>query len=245
MTVGLVIAMSAEARAVTGRAQPLARVAKMSESACLRVGGIGARAARLSCDALAEAGAGALLSIGCAAGLTPDATPGTLVLPREMRAVEGQVFPADPDWRQALLEALAGEFSLLSGAIVGVDRVIGSSDKRILRERTGAIAADMESVTVAQEAERRGLPMVALRVISDAANEDVPEALLAAVDAFGRPRYGALLAALVKNPGDVVSVSSLRKGFRQACGTLSRIAAITGPAFCCPHVDGKFVPHDG
>ncbi len=35
--------------------------------------------------------------------------------------------------------------------------------------------------------------MVALRVISDAANDDVPEALLTTVDAFGRPRYGALL----------------------------------------------------
>ncbi|MDX1528011.1 MAG: hypothetical protein R3337_05245 [Gammaproteobacteria bacterium] len=231
--------MSAEARAVTGRAQPLARVAKLSESACLRVGGIGARAARLSCDALAEAGAGALLSIGCAAGLAKEAAPGTLVLPREMRAVEGQVFRADPEWRQALLEALAGEFSPLGGDIVGVNRVVGSSDKRILRERTGAIAADMESVTVAQEAERRGLPMVALRVISDAASDDVPEAIITAVDDFGRPRYGALLAALVKSPRDAVAVSSLRKGFRQACGTLSRIAAIAGPAFCCPEGAGN------
>ncbi len=126
-----------------------------------------------------------------------------------------------------------------------MDRVVGSADKRILRERTGAIAADMESATVAQEAGRRGLPMVALRVISDAANDDVPEALLTAFDAFGRPRYGALLGALMKSPGEAVAVASLRKSFRQACGTLSRVAAITGPAFCCPDGDGKFVTHHG
>ena len=238
-TVGLVIAMSAEARAVTGCAQPLAQVAKLGERACLRVGGIGARAARLSCDALAEAGAGALLSIGCAAGLATDATPGTVILPREIRAVEGQVFRADPGWRQALLEALAGEFSPLSGDIVGVDRIIGSAHKRILRERTGAIAADMESLTVAQEAGRRGLPMIALRVISDAASDDVPESILRAVDAFGRPRYVALLGALVKVPGDAASAARIRRGFRDACSTISRIAAVTGPTFCCPDEAGS------
>lgn len=235
--VGLVIAMSAEARALTGRAQPRAKVVQLGEYACLRVGGVGAGAAERSCAALMEAGASALASVGCAAGLAPDLRPGALVLPAEIRSAHGEVYAADAEWRAALLERLKSQLNPLHGQIVGVDRVIGSAEKRALHQRTGAVAADMESLIVAQAAKRQGLPMIALRVVSDGADYDVPEALLDTIDEFGRPRYGALFGALLQSPGDAGALARLRSSFNAARNTLSRVAGTTDLSFCCPQDD--------
>ena len=238
-SVGLVVALSAEARALTGRAQPVARVVEVAERVFLRVGGVGASAAEASCAALIEAGAGALVSVGCAAGLTPDSRPGTLVVPRNVRSEQGAACGADAEWRAALIAVLEENLGLLSGDIVSVDRVLELTQKQGLNARTGAIAADMESVTIAHAARRSELPMIAVRVVSDGADDDVPRALLDTIDEFGRPSYGALLRAAAQRPAEVAALARLQTGFRRACKTLSRVAAATGLAFCCPGYEGE------
>lgn len=230
-SVGLVIAMSAEARAVTGRDQPTERVLRPSAHVFLRVGGVGAAAAERNCDALLEAGAEALISVGFAAGLSPRSVPGTLAVPEEVRSPGGEVFLSDPNWRTALLAALESGFDLLPGNIATVDTVIGSDDKRALHRSTGAVAADMESAAVAERARRAGLPMIALRVISDGPDDDLPPTLLRAVDRFGRARYASLIGGILRKPGDAAALLRLRKGFNKAFDTLSRLVAVTGPEF--------------
>ncbi len=233
-TVGLVVAMSAEAQALTGRAQPTEQVIKLAESAYLRVGGMGPSAAERSCAALVDAGVRALVSVGCAAGLAPACRPGALMLPAEVLSAQGHAIATDAPWRAALLAVLGGRWNPLVENIVGVDRVIGSTEKHGLHATTGAIAADMESAVVAREARRFGLPMIAVRVVSDEVDDSIPEAFLDAIDVFGRPRVRLLLNALIRRPGDAADVARLRRGFKKACDTLSQIAARTGPAFCCP-----------
>lgn len=236
-TAGLVIAMSAEARALTGRRQPTEQVVRIAERAYLRVGGLGAAAAERSCAALVEAGAGVLMSVGCAAGLTPDSVPGTVVVPAELISARGEAFEADARWRAGLVSTLKDPFRPLVGKIAEVDRPIGSALKHQLRARTGAVAADMESAAVARAARRFGLPMIAIRVVSDGADDEVPDALLAAIDPFGRPRLGLLLGALIRNPGDAAALQRLRTGFRKACNTLSLVASRTGLEFSLPQRD--------
>ncbi|HSS64938.1 MAG TPA: hypothetical protein VLS27_10915 [Gammaproteobacteria bacterium] len=233
-TVGLVVAMSAEARSLTGRVQPLEQVVRIAEHAYLRVGGVGASAAERSCAALVEAGASALVSAGCAAGLAPECRPGALVVPAEVRSAQGEVFSADAEWRVALVAAAGLRISPLVGAVVSVDRVIGSVEKSALHASTGAIAADMESAAVAREAQRLGLPMISVRVVSDGMDDEFPNSLLDAIDAFGRPRLRPLVNAIVQNPGDAAVLMRSRTGFKKACSTLSLLAANVGPTFCCP-----------
>ncbi len=233
-TIGLVIAMSAEARALTGRTQPLDQVVRIAESAYLYVGGMGASAAERSCAVLVEAGAGALVSVGFAAGLVPECRPGAVVVPAKVRSAQGEVFAADVEWRAVLLAALKSQFSPLVGDIAGVERLISSAEKHVLGATTGTVAADMESVAVARQARRFGLPMIVVRVVSDGADDNIPEALLAAIDAFGRPRLRSILKTVIRRPGDAAGLARLRMGFNKACRTLSLVAARTGPAFCCP-----------
>jgi adenosylhomocysteine nucleosidase len=233
-TVGLVIAMSTEARALTGRRQPLEQVVKLSERVYLRVGGVGARAAERSCAALVEAGAGALVSVGCAAGLTPECRPGALVVPAKVHSSRGEVLAVDGEWRAALLAALEARFSPLVGDIAGVDHVVGSAEKHHLRAAAETVAADMESAAVAVVAKRLGVPMIAIRAVSDGADDDVPGALPASIDAFGRARLPTLLNAVLRRPGDAAGVMRLRTGFNKACRTLSLVAADAGLTFCWP-----------
>ncbi|MDH3317334.1 MAG: phosphorylase, partial [Gammaproteobacteria bacterium] len=127
-----------------------------------------------------------------------------------------------------------GFFSPVFGTIAGVGGIIERTEKHALHTRTGAVAADMESIAVARNARRRGLPMIAVRAISDGPEDALPISVLGVVDAFGRARYGALLGTLVRRPGDVAALARLRAGFSSACTTLSQVIARTGAELCCP-----------
>jgi adenosylhomocysteine nucleosidase len=138
------------------------------------------------------------------------------------------------EWRAALLTALERQFSPFLGDIAGVEHVVGSAEKRVLGATSGTVAADMESAVVARQAMGFGIPMIAIRAVSDGVDDDIPKALPLSVDAFGRPRLWSILNAVIRSPGDAASFLRLRLGFEKACRTLSRVAATAGPTLCWP-----------
>ncbi len=84
------------------------------------------------------------------------------------------------------------------GAILGLDQLLSSpQEKAAAFARTGALAIDMESHHVARAAAAHGLPFIAVRAISDQANETLPACLADFVDAEGRTKMSAVLAALI------------------------------------------------
>jgi len=77
------------------------------------------------------------------------------------------------------------------------------SKARLARE-TGAAAVDMETATVAAFFREKGVPFLALRVISDAANDTIPVPGSVWFDAAAqRPRPLALLWFLIRHPSRV------------------------------------------
>jgi nucleoside phosphorylase len=63
----------------------------------------------------------------------------------------------------------------VSGEISSSDHVVvTAAEKRELREKTGAIAAEMEAGAVKKIADRWGVPFYCVRAVSDIANEDMP-----------------------------------------------------------------------
>jgi len=63
----------------------------------------------------------------------------------------------------------------VSGEIASSDRVVVTAEeKRRLREKTGAIAAEMEAGAVKKIAREWGAPFYCIRAVSDTANEDMP-----------------------------------------------------------------------
>jgi nucleoside phosphorylase len=84
------------------------------------------------------------------------------------------------------------------GAILGLDRMLSSpQEKADAYARRGALAIDMESHHVARAAGERNLPFIAVRAISDQANEVLPAIMASFVDAEGQTKMSAVLAALI------------------------------------------------
>jgi adenosylhomocysteine nucleosidase len=84
------------------------------------------------------------------------------------------------------------------GAILGLDRMLSSPrEKADAYARRGALAIDMESHHVARVAGERNLPFIAVRAISDRADEVLPAIMATFVDAEGQTKMSAVLAALI------------------------------------------------
>ena len=125
------------------------------------VTGMGAAAAERAVQAkLAERPWSLVLTCGFAGGLNPALRPETVV------------FEADPDFplRQALLDTGAVAARFHCAARVAVT----AAEKTALRAATGADAVEMESAIIRRLSRERGLPSATVRVISDAAYEELP-----------------------------------------------------------------------
>jgi adenosylhomocysteine nucleosidase len=161
-------------------------------------GGVAARLDR-DLDDQAEMFPGIILSCGIAGALAPSLQPGDVVIDGNVVVVErlGQALP-----------------HAHRGGIVGSDVIAAAAvEKRILHERTGAMAVDMESHVAARVAVRKGLPFAALRVISDRADDDLPPAALVGMRPDGGMALGAVLASLAR---DRRQLSALIRTGRQA-----------------------------
>jgi adenosylhomocysteine nucleosidase len=218
-TVGVIAALPAEGR---GLAPPL----------IVRISGIGAAAASAACEALVAAGARALVSWGSAAGLDPELASGTLVLAD--RIIGSTAGRPDREWADRIALAMRGRVRVVRGALACPPGVLRTpADKRTLAA-LGAVAADMESSAVAEAARRAGVPWVAVRAIADDATTTVPGSVSASIDAQGRVRLGRLVAALVRQPADVVALPALASGFRRATETLRAVSEMAGPTLSGP-----------
>jgi adenosylhomocysteine nucleosidase len=94
--------------------------------------------------------------------------------------------------------------------------------KRQLRETTGADVVEMESGIIRQICRERKIPSTTIRVISDAAEEDLPLDFNALMTAQGELQYPKLAWALLRSPGKVADLLRLQRQTRQAAQNLGR-----------------------
>jgi adenosylhomocysteine nucleosidase len=196
--------------------------------------GIGrARASRAALDLL-QAGAGALMSWGTAAGLSPELEHGDLVLARDVVSRDGHHFGADPAWHQRLWEAVASKGRCFGGGLAEADGVLVDADDKLrMHTLSGALVADMETAAVAEVAHGAGVPALFARTVSDTVAVRIPASALAALDANGDVAAMRCLARLAGQPADLPALLRLATGFRAACARLARLAALAGPHFLC------------
>src|SRR5580700_7999742 len=94
--------------------------------------------------------------------------------------------------------------------------------KAALHKTTGAIAVDMESHIVGDVAAAHGLPMAAIRVITDPAARALPPSVLAAMRPSGAVDIAALIWSLLKRPCDMPALMRLALDASAARATLVR-----------------------
>lgn len=142
----------------------------------------------------------ALISSGFAGGLDPALKVGDLILARNFSNEE------------LLSRADTG------GAVIGVltsqaEVAETVSSKSALAAKTGASAVDMETAIISEMCAKRGIPMLSLRGISDAATDNLPVSFGIWFDASEqKPRVGALLLELALHPFKIPAFAKFVNG---------------------------------
>ncbi len=225
MTLGIVVALASEARALTQRHLPPGEIFGIGQGVDALLCGMGPAAAGGAAQRLAELGASALAVFGVAGALCDQLLPGDLVCPEIVMDERGTRYTTDAKWR-------AREFSGPGGVLLSVNEVLkNSSAKAAARERFGAHAVDMESAAVAVVAKARGLPLLVVRAIADGADTAVPQAFVNGVDAYGQPKPLALIFGLLRSPAALLELPRLASGMNRALSALEAIVEKSGPNF--------------
>jgi adenosylhomocysteine nucleosidase len=84
-----------------------------------------------------------------------------------------------------------------------------------------ADAVDMESFAVLEVAKQKNLPAVAIRVISDRFDEDLPTDIDTTVDEFGRVRIGGVMKHIATHPLQLPALIRLGRQCRTAAQALA------------------------
>jgi hypothetical protein len=94
--------------------------------------------------------------------------------------------------------------------------------KREAHRRTGAVAADMEAVGVAEAATELGIPWLALKAIVDPVEEPLPEFLAGCTTPSGDTRWRAVLTSLLISSQRRRALRRLDRASRQAAQGIGR-----------------------
>lgn len=230
MILGISAAMPGELSMLTRERLAVGECRRLGPGVVVALSGVGPERARRAGEELIAQGAVALLSWGVAAGLDPGLAPGSLVLPREIIAADLAVYVVDHEWHERLRHGLIPKIAYHTGALAESEGVVESpAEKCLLRMKTEADAADMESAALARLAHEGGLRFCAVRAIVDPAGMALPRSVLESMDENGMMRLRRLLPKLLRHPGDLAALIRLGRFFGVARQTLARVAELTGP----------------
>jgi adenosylhomocysteine nucleosidase len=177
-------------------------------------------------------GCAGLMSFGIAGGLDPALDAGALVVADGVVLPDGSRLETDVGWRHRLLEDLGPVIFPVSGDLVGSDgAVLDERQKKELREKSGAVAVDMESHAVARVAAECAVPFLVVRAVSDISRHGIPAWVPGTIRPDGRPGWSAVASGMLAHPGDLPTLLRLRSTSRKAMATLRRVALRAGPLF--------------
>lgn len=160
-----------------------------------------------------------LISTGFAGGLDPDLIAGDLLIATNVSA------PALVAQNRALL---AGDPRAHFGALTSQPSAAESvAEKAALARSTGALGVDMETAAIAAACARVGVPLLAVRAISDSALTPLPVPFAEWFDlAAQRPRPLALVNYLAHHPAQIGPFSRFLRDLTPARHAFTRF--VTG-----------------
>jgi len=153
---------------------------------------------------------GWVISAGFAGGLDPKLERGDVLMADHLVDTAGEQLDIDLTVDPTELAKTPG---VHVGRLLTADRIIRTPDeKRSLGEKHAAVAVDMETFAVAQVCRGAKVRLMAVRVISDAADDELPpdvEHLLKQATAPGK--IGAAAGAVFRRPGSLKDMLQLKE----------------------------------
>jgi adenosylhomocysteine nucleosidase len=209
----------------------MTREAKILTGALVVIGGgdLEGLAGRLE-DEL-RGGVAGVVSFGLCGALDPSLKVGDLVI-GEAVADADDSYDADAAWT-ARIGVLLPEAKV--GRFAGAQRPVASAaEKAELRRRTGAVAVDLESFSVAKLARWFGVPFAVVRAVSDAADRALPPAAQVGLGVDGRPAIGPVFASLRSNPWQIGALIRTALEAEDGFHALERARQLLGPRLAGP-----------
>jgi len=176
-------------------------------------------------------GVAGVVSFGLCGALDPALKVGDLVIGQSVADADDR-FDADAAW-SARMAALLPDAKV--GSFARAERPVASAaEKAELRQRTGAIAVDLESFPVARLAHWFGVPFAVIRAVSDAADRALPPAAQVGLGADGRPAIGPVFASLRSNPWQIGALIRTALEAEDGFHALERARQLLGPRLAGP-----------
>lgn len=142
--------------------------------------------------------ASAIISVGLCGGLSPAVSVGDVVIASVVDTPDATYF-ADPSWQVNLHSAVkalgvrwwsSGEFNTAND----------EAQRAALFAKTMCAVIDDETYAVAQFATERRIALAAMRAVSDGAEDNLPPAVIDALNANGTDNLEAVAASVVTDP---------------------------------------------
>jgi adenosylhomocysteine nucleosidase len=165
-----------------------------------------------------------VVSSGFAGGLDPQLRRFDLVAADSLVNATGSEITLDP---ADLVPWLAEVPNLHCGRLLTFDRIVRlSAKKRQLGEQHQALAVDMESFAVVEVCRARNVPVLAVRAISDAVDDELPKDIghLLAQKTFAG-QLGAAVGSVFRRPGAAKDLFKLHQAALEASSRLASFLA--------------------
>ena len=225
MITGIIVALPEELTTLTTKRVEKGQSVSISEKMMVAYSGAGAKNAQSASELLVANGATRLISWGCAAALSPSLRPGDLTLADKLVDSDQIEMAVNVQWLDYCKKLLSQSVTVHTGCLVESKCIVSSSkDKQQLHSTTDAIALDMESIAIAKVASQNALPFLAVRVIVDPVNMDLPLAINHSLDEQGDIVISKLLLFLVLHPYELPGLIKLGLHFKAARDTLKLVA---------------------
>ncbi len=196
-----------------------------SRRLAVAISGAGRKAAAHAAEAVLRGHRPPLvISAGFCGGLDPQLRRHDLFMAERIVDAEGRELDLPTKLELAALRLPA---RLHVGRLVTVDQVVRRpADKRALGQARQALAADMESLAVAEVCRREGAACLVLRVVSDAVDDELPaEVAGLARQKTTAARFGAALASVWSRPGSLKDMVRLKENALVASDRLAKLVA--------------------
>ena len=174
-----------------------------------------------------------IISFGVCGGLSSRLRPGDCIIATEIVTGSTRIH-TDRPWSERLSQRLP---KAITGPLAGTDVLLQSAaQKHALFVQTGALAADMESHIAADAARRHQIPFVCLRAVADAADSDLPQSALSALDEHGCVQIRAVLQSVLKNPHQLPALIRAARSSNAAFAALFRCRGALGRGLAGPNL---------
>ena len=228
MITGIVVALPEELSTLTSKKLARGSSCFITKNVLVIYSGTGPTNARRSAEYLITQGATKLISWGCAAGLIVSLRPGDLILASHLLEVKDGKnieFTISSNWHIHTKKLFSNFIKVNSGSLVESKHIVSTSDeKNKIHLNTKAVALDMESIAIAKVANKYRLPYLAIRVIADPAEMNLPLAISHSVNHEGEVSLSKLLVYLARHPTELPGLIRLGLHFKAAKTTLKLVA---------------------